>query len=399
MFSIGSAVSHRERSRRTDSWPFVAEGTVRGRGLRIGLDARLLGDRPTGIGRYVLELCKELDQLLPGTEFFLYAPWTIRIPVDSPRWHAPVDPWGRIFERFRHSWVTKHVWMLLRTGNLCARDRVNVFWATDAPFIPRLPREVRVVATVHDLRHRVVPKTMRKAALYGRFALERRLRRADALVTNSAGTARKLHEFLGYEAKGIARPAVSASFRRSSETEIHATLMRYSIRRPYLLSVASCDPHKNLGALIVAFLAMKADRNLDGYSLALVGNKSERLIAEFAQATGADTRAIRALGYVRDDDLPALYSGAEVFVLPSLDEGFGMPVLEARACRTRIVTTDAPELREAGGDRAIYVRPDAEGIRSGINAALAADPPAETDTLWTWNSSAHVLADALDPQR
>ena len=219
----------------------------------------------------------------PGAEFFLYAPWSIRTPVESPRWRARIDPWGPLFERFRAFWATKHAWLLLREGTLCRRDRINLFWATDAPLIPCLPRGVRVVATVHDLRHRVVPETMRRAALYGRLMLERRLRRADALLTVSEGTARKLHDLLGYDARAIARPAVSAGFGRRDEAEVQATLHRYGIRRPYLLSVASCDAHKNLAALITAFLAMRADGGLDDYSLALVGNKSERLIAEFAR--------------------------------------------------------------------------------------------------------------------
>jgi glycosyltransferase involved in cell wall biosynthesis len=85
--------------------------------------------------------------------------------------------------------------------------------------------------------------------------------------------------------------------------------------------------------------------------------------------------------------------------LPSLDEGFGMPVLEARACQTKIVTSDLPELHEAGGDQPIYIRPDSQGIRAGIMAALAAEAPSKPDRLWTWQSSAKVLADALDPQR
>lgn len=369
---------------------------VRGSGLRIGLDARLMGDNLTGIGHYVSELCRELDRVLPGAEFFLYAPWPIQMPVASPRWQVRIDPWAPVLKHFRGSWTTKHFWMLLRVGTLCARDRIDVFWATDAPFIPFLRREVRVIATVHDLRHRVVPKAMRLAALYGRLMLEGRLRRADALLTNSEGTARKLRDFLGYAASGIVRPAVSGHFRRRDESQVRATLHHYRLLRPYLLSVSSCDPHKNLPALITAFLAMKAKGRLDGYSLALIGNKGDRLIADFARSTGASPQDVRALGYVPDVDLPVLYSGAEIFVLPSLDEGFGMPVLEARACQTKIVTTDAPELREAGGDRAIYVRPDPEGIERGILAALEAERRTDPDNLWTWRSSAQILADAID---
>ena len=75
-----------------------------------------------------------------------------------------------------------------------------------------------------------------------------------------------------------------------------------------------------------------------------------------------------------------------------------MPVLEARACQTKIVTTDAPELREAGGERAIYIQPNVEGIRNGIVAALSAKRLTAPETLWTWKSSAQILADVIDPR-
>jgi len=375
----------------------TAARTPRGGGLRIGIDARLMGENLTGIGHYVTELSRELDQLLPAAQFFLYAPWPVATPVESPRWHARIDPWGAAFERFRASWATKHAWLLLRAGALCARDQINVFWATHAPLIPGLPRGVRLVATVHDLGHRTVPHAMRRAMVYGHRLLERRLSRADVLLVNSEGTARKLSELAGYEAAAVVRPAVSQHFRRKPDFEVQPVLRSYRIRRPYLLTIASGKPHKNIDMLIRVFLAMKKDGLLEDYTLVLGGNDGDRLVAKVAQAMGQELTDVTALGYVPDRDLPSLYGGAEVFVLPSLNEGFGMPVLEARACQTKIVATDTPEIREAGGDRAIYIQANAEGIRRGILAALEAERPNGPDDLWTWRSSAQVLADAIDP--
>jgi glycosyltransferase involved in cell wall biosynthesis len=246
------------------------------------------------------------------------------------------------------------------------------------------------------MRHRVVPDTMRKAALYGRLLLERRLQRADALVTISEGTSRKLLEFLGRSAV-VVPPAVTPDFTRKPETEVIRVLERHGIRQPYLLTIASADPHKNIELLIRVFLAMKREKLLGTYTLVLGGKNTDRLIQDLCNSNRLETQGILGLGYVPDEDLPALYSGADIFVLPSLDEGFGMPVLEARACQTKIVATDARELREAGGDRAIYIRPDAEGIRAGILAALTAERPSAPDNLWTWKSSAEILADVFNP--
>jgi glycosyltransferase involved in cell wall biosynthesis len=289
--------------------------------------------------------------------------------------------------------------MLIRTRALCLRDGINVFWATDAPFIPYLPKNVRIVAMVYDVRYRVVPKTQRKATLYLRQLLEKRHARADSLVAISQGTADKLSQFLGYEAAAIVRPAASAEFYRRDDGEVAQVLKRYGIQSPYLLSIANADatPHKNTGLLINVFRELTREGRLKRHTLVLGGRKSKELLDNSRRESGGEDLNVIAFGYVEGADLPALYSGADVFVFPSLYEGFGIPVLEARACQTRIVTTDAVEFREAGGNRAIYITPDAEGIRKGILAALAAESPSKPDRLWTWESSAKILADTLDP--
>jgi glycosyltransferase involved in cell wall biosynthesis len=94
--------------------------------------------------------------------------------------------------------------------------------------------------------------------------------------------------------------------------------------------------------------------------------------------------------------LPTLYAGADAFVFPSIYEGFGIPVLEAQACGTRVVTSDIPELREAGGGDAMYIQPTEEGIRTGILAALKQQksPPASYAHP-TWREGAETLALAL----
>jgi glycosyltransferase involved in cell wall biosynthesis len=356
--------------------------------VRIGIDARRLGPQPKGIGRYIWELCRGLDQVLPTADFFLYAPKPLYLPAISRRWSIRVDdsPLGRR--------LPNTLWLVARAGLMSRRDRLDVFWAGTG-LLPLLGLDSRAVLTVHDVVERVAPQTMDRHALWGsRLFFKRSLARADAIVSNSAGTAERLKSNFGYAVAAVVRPGISEEFRPRSEKHILGVLARYRVNRPYLLSVSTWEPRKGLEQLIHAFLRMKSEGLIPHHKLVLVGERGwkDSTIVELARKS----EAVVSLGFVEDASLAALYSGTEAFVYPSLYEGFGMPVLEARACGARVVTTDLPELREAGGEDAIYISPTEEGIRSGIAQAVAARVARPINWRdWNWAGSASVLAQVL----
>jgi glycosyltransferase involved in cell wall biosynthesis len=174
----------------------------------------------------------------------------------------------------------------------------------------------------------------------------------------------------------------------------------YGISQPYLLNIAVWEPRKNLELLVRTFINMKKNGWLPKHKLVLIGKKgwkSNRTVSLVSDSIGEH---IIAPGYVPDQHLPALYVGADAFIFPSLYEGFGMPVLEARACGTRIVATDIPELREAGGKDPVYVEPTEEGIREGILEALKKAKPDPTQLIRrTWEQGGMTLAKALLGER
>jgi len=356
--------------------------------MRIGIDGRELYSEKRGIGRYVWELCRELDRCMPYAEFVVYNRVRVDLPVVSERWTLRTDP-SPLGRR-----LSPLLWLKLRAGTLCRRDRLDAFWGT-AVFLPRLPRGVRTVVSVHDLCHLLTPETFDPLHLRGvRMFFEGDVRRADVVLTNSQGTADRLQCHLGRKADGIVMPGVSLEFRRPDVEVVKRCRERYGLREPYLLTVAAWEPRKNLECLSEAFLDLKRQGPLARYRLVLVGKKSRRGMARLFDLLEKDGgHGLVSLGYVPDEDLPSLYAGADAFVLASSYEGFGMPLLEARACGGRVVATDTAELRETGGGSAIYIEPTRDGIRRGILAALERDPPPPGgSSLPTWREGALKLS-------
>jgi alpha-1,3-rhamnosyl/mannosyltransferase len=138
--------------------------------------------------------------------------------------------------------------------------------------------------------------------------------------------------------------------------------------------MATLEPRKNLPRLIEAFAGLPPELR-ERFELVMVGARGWALGAlDSSLARHADS--VRALGFVADDDLPAVYAGASLVAYPSLGEGFGLPVLEAMAAGAPVLTSDRSSLPEVGGDAARYVDPtDVRSIRAGL-AALLSDPAA-----------------------
>jgi glycosyltransferase involved in cell wall biosynthesis len=153
------------------------------------------------------------------------------------------------------------------------------------------------------------------------------------------------------------------------------------------------------------FHEMVLTGELPGYELVLAGgpgwrDQRLRLLLEQRSAGENRTDSVKPLGFIDDAKLAHVYSGCEAFVFPSRYEGFGLPVLEARACGARVVATDIPEIREAGGDDVIYIQPTFEGIREGVRRAVtgarASQPSREL--LTSWRRSAAIVARYLNDE-
>jgi glycosyltransferase involved in cell wall biosynthesis len=166
-------------------------------------------------------------------------------------------------------------------------------------------------------------------------------------------------------------------YRPSDPAAIERTKRGLGVAGEYLLYVGNIEPRKNLRRLIAAYRSLPAA--LTGrYALVLVGGGgwlNEEILEDVAEAQRRGFRIVRPGRFVEDSEVVDLYSGARCVVLPSLHEGFGMPVLEALACGARVVASDIGALREAGGDVSDYCDPlSVESIAGALRRTLETEP-------------------------
>ncbi|HEY8446038.1 MAG TPA: glycosyltransferase family 1 protein [Thermomicrobiales bacterium] len=344
--------------------------------MRIGFNALLIsgeaGYRRSGINRYLESLLAALPAALAGDELIVYANRGMRPPgaALAAGWRSAPVPLDVPIVRIG--------WEHLSLPILTRRDRLDLFHGT----VNVLPRALPcpAVVTIHDLaflrwpeqvptrRYRYLAREVRAAA-----------RRASRILAVSNSTKVDVVELLGVEpARVHVTPlGVDCRFRPAPPDAIARLRERHGCSRPFMLAVSTLEPRKNLPALLRAFSRVVDDVPHD---LMLVGPEGWLTgeLHDTLRRLGLGER-VRLTGFVADHELPVWYSAADLFVFPSLYEGFGLPVVEAMACGAPVVTSNVSSLPEVAGDAALLVDPrDEEAIASAMlrvltDSAFAAD--------------------------
>jgi glycosyltransferase involved in cell wall biosynthesis len=296
----------------------------------VGIDARAAA-RPElgGVERWARELARRLPELRPDG-------------------YAVLRPPPRLVHRAGQAW--EQVVLPARA----ARMRALLCPANLAPLASG-----RAVVVIHDaaaLRH--PGWYSRTYAAWQRLLLPAIARRAQRVLTVSAFARAELAELLGVDAE-VVPGGVDERFAPAADPEPARRAL--GLERPYVLTVGSLTARKNLSALVPAARALAAD----GIDVVVAGGDRPQFAPE-AGLTG-----LRLLGHVDDALLPGLYAGAEAFAMPSLYEGFGLPVLEAMACGTPVVAAAAGALPETCGDAAVLAEPDGEAFAVALTNLLA----------------------------
>jgi glycosyltransferase involved in cell wall biosynthesis len=314
----------------------------------IAIDARLVG-YAAGIAQYVRLLTNALSTLTGPERYVVLRSRRgrhQRLGTNEVRQRSTFTPPHNRFERWSLplELLARRPWPAL----LHSVDHVAPAW-----------RNWRSVVTLHDLAFMLYPATHTAASRAYYAACGQSVRQAERVIAVSQRTASDAVRLLGVDPSRmrVVPEAASPSFFPRDEAAFRSTAGRLHVdERPYALCVGTLEPRKNVPLLFDAFAQVR--RQLDA-QLLVVGGRGwldEPIFVAHARSGLGD--AVRFLGNLNQDDLAALYSGAGAFVLPSLYEGFGLPVLEAMACGAPVICSNAGPLPEVAGEAAVLLSPD-----------------------------------------
>jgi glycosyltransferase involved in cell wall biosynthesis len=323
--------------------------------LGILINASTLPNLPTGIGMYGLELARALA-LRPDTTVVLASP--NHCPEGIEQMHPPR----------KH----RQMWTQFRLPRLMAKEGLDVYLGTEftVPVFTRIPR----VAMVHDFAAITMPKLFTPGGRFHWHLTLQTARHANRVIVPSAVVAADAKRLFNYpiERVRVVPLAGRPSIVEASPDAVAGLKRRMGIERPYVLCVGIQNRHKRAVDVIRAVAILKdrgveVDLVLGGEPFPFVGPHYHKEVARL----GIGDR-VHFTGYIEDNDLPALYTGALALAFPSVMEGFGIPPIEAMACGTPVIATAIPTLVETLGGAAMRVSPRSPGEIAGRVAELLA---------------------------
>ena len=361
--------------------------------MRVGIDAHALGSRLGGNETYIRNVIRALAAVDPDGDYTLFVGESL-----PPETIPGAERMRRVVVRPHNPLV--RVPISLPLAVLRARSEVLHVQYVAPPLCA-----ARVVVSVHDIAYERYPEFFTPAEVARfRALVPLTIRRAAAVLTLSEFSKRDIvRRYCVPPEKVVVAPCAADPMYRPlrDEARIAETRTRYGTGEHFILCVGNVQPRKNLRRLIEAYVRLRR-AGATRHKLVLVGKKAWLADDTFAAARESGyAEELVFTGYVPDDDLVALYNAAELFVYPSIFEGFGLPPLEAMACGTPVVTSNTSSFPEVVGDAALTADPlDVEALAAAMAAALSdADLRArlaaqglERATMFSWEETARIIA-------
>lgn len=319
----------------------------------IILDALAVENSKTGVGQYVQELLEELLEKAPKDMFF------------SVMLHPSLDmkhPLVKFVSRRKNAeimWfdipaigLKRDIKFFLKRRRLKC-DLFHCLYSNHPLFL----KGVQMV-TIHDLKYVLHPEFMgskgKLKSIYLKNLMRHAAKHCDKLITVSESTRNDLLKVFPHmsglqERARVVYEAATVSMKTNREM-----IKKFELERPYFLYLGELRPHKNVGRVIQAFMQFKTQVSPDADIRLIVAGKPHK---SFVMPADAHREDIIFTGYVKDDDAYTLYSNALAYCLPSLYEGFGLPILEAMKCGCPVITSDFSSTAEVAGEAGVLVDP------------------------------------------
>ncbi len=345
---------------RSEMLPIHCSGWV------VGIDARAALSPKTGDRTYILNLLRGLAALKLDADR-----WKFQLLLDRPDVDG-ILPYSPYFEIVALEAANSRMWTMRALPRYARRAELDLI---HLQYLAPLFLSCPYVTAIHDVVWRAMPETFpRLHRTIMNAQMPRTARRAARVICGTQSAARDIEKYLPVRGEKITVTPYSIDPRYYvpvTAVQIDQVRRKYELgNAPYVLSVGVLQPRKNLPRLIEAF-----NQCLQAYpdwphQLVIVGKKGW---GEQQSAIPNPKSKILTTGYVADEDLPALYAGAACFAYPSLYEGFGLPIIEAMACGTPVLTSHNGAMSEVAGSAAQLVDPlSVESIASGLEAILGA---------------------------
>lgn len=315
----------------------------------------------TGVGNYTFNLLRGIVKSSKYTieiEGFRSLKDSLKKPLskqlDFPqlkhRW-VPFFP-REIYTRMTKLGIAPPIDVLLR-------QRPDVWIFPNFVRFPLFSKKIKSVVVVYDLSYTKYPHFAKRVGPYLRAAVPRSINKATHVITISENSKQEIIKTYGTSPDKISiiYPAIDHNkYRTQLDADVKKVKNKLKIKGKYILYTGTLEPRKNIVRLIEAYANLPSNLH-EEYSLVLGGAKGWLNDELDKTLENHSDLPIQLLGYVDDDYLPALYSGASVFLYPSIYEGFGIPPLEAMACGTPVITSNTSSLPEVVGKAGIQIDP------------------------------------------
>lgn len=330
--------------------------------MKIAFDVQILFEKEkTGIGRMTDYLIQNMVREYSDQFFFYYF-----------RTRKGREIYLKKYKKYQNLWFRRCSWcygFLYRWGTKMFRLPYHWFFGRDAQitqfFNYSIPYGVKGKTAVFlcDMAYQVYPETIQKETLKMLHReVETACKRADRIITISEFSKAEIVKYLGVEEQKIAVVPCGIDPRvfhnRHSSERIEKVCEKYRIKNPYFLYLGTLEPRKNIEGLIQAYAKVKKKNMGAVPDLVIAGKKGwnfERIFALVEEYRLEES--VIFTGYITEQEIPLLLSGAAAFVFPSFYEGFGLPPLEAMACGTPVISSNAASIPEVVGDAGILIDP------------------------------------------